>query len=165
MNDDLKNPIQNLTANIFVFIIYFGGIIGQYLAGHWADKHDLRKLYLIFYAAIIPFAFLTSIVHEMMLVPVTMAMMFFSLGMQPIENSLIARLTPVRWRSTAYGLKFILGLAVGSSAVAAVGYIQSNFGFPKVFLLSSINAFIVSILIAVLWFVSRKISLRNHVEE
>jgi hypothetical protein len=42
---------------------------------------------------------------------------FFSLGMQPIENSLFAQFTPPRWRATAYGLKFVLTFGVGSLAV------------------------------------------------
>ncbi len=40
------------------------------------------------------------------LLGISAGLLFFILGMQPIENSLVARFTPDRWRSTGYGLKF-----------------------------------------------------------
>jgi hypothetical protein len=58
---------------------------------------------------------------------------FFSLGMQPIENSLCAQLTPERWRSTAYGLKFTLTFGIGASAVAMVEWVAPSRGFVGVY--------------------------------
>ena len=43
--------------------------------------------------------------------------MFFSLGMQPIENSLLAHYTPPRRRATIYGIKALCVFGVGSLAV------------------------------------------------
>ena len=45
------------------------------------------------------------------------AFVFFSLGMQPIENSLFARYAPPHRRATVYGLKFVCTFGVGSLAV------------------------------------------------
>src|SRR5690606_36870016 len=42
---------------------------------------------------------------------------FFSLGMQPIENSLLAHYTPPRRRATIYGIKALCVFGVGSLAV------------------------------------------------
>jgi hypothetical protein len=58
---------------------------------------------------------------------------FFSLGMQPIENSLFAQLTPDRWRSTGYGLKFILTFGVGSVGVWIVKWAEAEWGLAGVF--------------------------------
>jgi hypothetical protein len=58
---------------------------------------------------------------------------FFALGMQPIENSLFAQLTPDRWRSTAYGLKFTLTFGIGASAVAVVERVAPTHGFIGVY--------------------------------
>ena len=55
-----------------------------------------------------------SLVHGIAMLPVGMAYTFFALGMQPIENSLVAHLTPSRLRSFAYSLKFILVFGVGA---------------------------------------------------
>jgi hypothetical protein len=53
---------------------------------------------------------------------------FFSLGMQPIENSLFAHYTPRRWRATAYGFKFVLTFGVGSLAVWLVQWADTVSG-------------------------------------
>jgi MFS family permease len=157
-----NNPLRNLTANLFVFIIYLGGIVGQIIAGHWADKHDLRKLYFLFYLAIVPVVLFVAFAKGYFLVFISMILIFFELGMQPVENSLVAKFTPVKWRSTAYGFKFILGLGVGSVSVAIVAFIQKNYGFSAVFKAGALNAFIVVCIIAFLWYVSRKIRVYNQ---
>jgi hypothetical protein len=43
--------------------------------------------------------------------------LFFALGMQPIENSLLAHYTPERWRASAYGVKFACTFGIGSLGV------------------------------------------------
>jgi hypothetical protein len=58
---------------------------------------------------------------------------FFSLGMQPIENSLFASFTPDRWRSTGYGVKFVCTFGVGSVAVWLVTWVKATFGLGQVF--------------------------------
>jgi hypothetical protein len=62
---------------------------------------------------------------ELPLVSAGAVFVFFSLGMQPIENSLFARFTPPRWRATGYGIKFILTFGVGSFAVQLVEWGKS----------------------------------------
>ena len=57
--------------------------------------------------------------------------------MQPAENSLVARFTPGRWRSTGYGIKFILFFGVGSLAVFIAAWIQSVWNLSTVYLFSA----------------------------
>jgi hypothetical protein len=69
--------------------------------------------------------------------------------MQPIENSLFAVLVPARWRSTGYGVKFVLTFGVGSLAVWLVGWLQEAFGLPSVFLgLAAVVATLVLVIVA-----------------
>ena len=65
--------------------------------------------------------------------------------MQPIENSLFAQLTPERWRSTAYGLKFTLTFGIGASAVAVVEIVAPSQGFVGVY---HVLAFVVGAIVA-----------------
>ncbi|MFC1526831.1 hypothetical protein ACFL6X_08495, partial [Candidatus Latescibacterota bacterium] len=58
---------------------------------------------------------------------------FFLLGMQPIENSLVARLTPRRFHHAAYGSKFALTFGVGAGAVKTVEAIERSAGLEAVF--------------------------------
>ena len=91
-------------------LAYLFGIAGQYVGGVLADRHDLRRLYLAFHALSLPALLLMTALSGLPLVGGAALFVFFSLGMQPIENSLFAHYTPARWRATAYGLKFVLHL-------------------------------------------------------
>ncbi len=109
-------------------LAYLFGIAGQYVGGVLADRYDLRRLYLIFHALSLPALLLMTALAGLPLVGGGALFVFFSLGMQPIENSLLAHLTPPRWRATAYGLKFVLTFGVGSLAVWLVGWADAAGG-------------------------------------
>lgn len=110
------------------------GMIGQFVGGQLADRRDLRVLFVLFHAASLPFAFAMSALLGVPLFAVSAAFLFFNLGMQPIENSLVAELTPDRWRSTAYGLKFITSFGLGSLSVPGVSMIMARYSSGHVFI-------------------------------
>jgi len=58
---------------------------------------------------------------------------FFLLGMQPLENTLVAKLTPAWMRSSAYGMKFVLTFGVGALSVKLVTHIEQDWGLSQVF--------------------------------
>jgi len=101
-------------------LAYVLGIGGQYVGGVLADRHDLRRLYLVFHACSLPALLLMTLLSGLPLIGAAAVFVFFSLGMQPIENSLFAQFTPPRWRASGYGLKFVLTFGVGSLAVWVV---------------------------------------------
>ena len=70
---------------------------------------------------------------DLPLVALALVYFFFLLGMQPIENTLVSRLTPPRWRHSAFGMKFILTFGVGALAVKGVQAIESSLGLTWVF--------------------------------
>ena len=87
---------------------------------------------------------------------------FFSLGMQPIENSLIAALTPHRWRSTSFAIKFILSFGVGASAVYIIGPIKRTFSLETVYIFLAGSTALLVVSIVVLLVASRRVeSVRN----
>ncbi|HJQ84408.1 MAG TPA: MFS transporter [Candidatus Binatia bacterium] len=114
-------------------VVYLIGIAGQYLGGVLADRHDLRWLYLGFHAASLPALWLVARTSELALVGSATLFIFFSLGMQPIENSLFARFTPPRWRATGYGIKFVMTFGVGSLAVRLVQWAEAGGDLSAVF--------------------------------
>ena len=65
---------------------------------------------------------------------------FFLLGMQPIENTLVARFAPRRFHHSAFGAKFVLTFGVGSLAVKGVAAIETNFTIETVFICLAIVA-------------------------
>ncbi len=152
----------NLGATLIASSVYAVGIAGQLLGGHLADRHDLRKLYLCFHAASLPFVFAMGFLSEWGLVLAAGTYIFFALGMQPIENSLVARFTPERWRSTSYGIKFALNFGVGSLAVYGVAALHGEKGFLPVYVAVSCVVFLVCTTAALLLLRTRGAAVRNE---
>ena len=128
-----EQQVSFMTFGWTTTLVYLVGIVGQYLGGMIADRYDLRWSYLAFHAASLPLLLLIGVTQELPLVMVAGLFVLFSLGMQPIENSLFAQLTPDRWRSTGYGLKFVLTFGVGASAVWIVEATKTAHGLAAVF--------------------------------
>ena len=104
---------------------------------------------------------LMGILSELPLFFVGMGYLFFSLGMQPIENSLVARMTPNHLRSLAYGLKFILVLGMGAFAVKVVRWVLNHREAQLIYFIQSGLILTVLILISILYWASRRESFRN----
>lgn len=123
----------NVTATIFTSIIYLIGMFGQYSGGKVGENYELCKGYLIFHAITVPAAFFMAVTTDMPLIIIAMIHSFFLLGMQPIENTLVARLTPPKMLSSAYGMKFILTFGVGALSVKLVEVVKDNYGLAMVY--------------------------------
>lgn len=121
-----EQRVSTLSFGATTSLVYLIGIGGQYLGGVLADKRDLRWLYFAFHAISLPALLAMVVLSGVPLIGAAMVFVFFSLGMQPIENSLLAHVTPLRWRSTAYGAKFVLTFGVGSFAVWLVDWAQQK---------------------------------------
>jgi predicted MFS family arabinose efflux permease len=119
------------TATSLAFLL---GTLGQYVGGIVADRYELRRSYFFFHLASLPALLAMMSLTDLPLIGAAGLFTFFSLGMQPIENSLFAALTPPHWRSTGYGIKFVLTFGVGSTAVWLVSTIESAFGLRAVLL-------------------------------
>ena len=123
----------NVTATVLVSCLYLVGMLGQYAGGRVGERFDLRLGYLTFHLLTIPVAFAMALVSDLPLVLLATLHSFFLLGMQPIENTLVARLTPPTVRSMAFGMKFVLTFGVGSLAVKLVRFVESARGIDAVF--------------------------------
>ena len=55
-------------------------------------------------------------------------MVSLNMGAQPVENALVAKYTPTRWRSRMYGIKFVLTLGVTSIGVVLVPVLSGVMG-------------------------------------
>lgn len=123
----------NLVATGLVSMIFLIGMLGQYTGGMIAERHSTRYSYLLFHAVTIPAAFGIALTSDLPLVFAAAVYVFFLLGMQPIENTLVASFTPKRFHHSAFGLKFVLTFGVGSLAVKAVAALQNRAGIEAVF--------------------------------
>ncbi|MCI5137912.1 MAG: MFS transporter, partial [Candidatus Electrothrix sp. AR1] len=140
----------NVVATVTISILYLVGMYGQYIGGRFGERFDLRYGYLGFHLITIPFAFLIGKATNMPLILLAAMHSFFLLGMQPLENTLVAKLTPAWMRSSAYGMKFILTFGVGALSVKLIKITEQGWGISLVFpVLGTISVLLV-IMIGVL---------------
>jgi MFS family permease len=150
-----------LAAGMLTSVIYIVGILGQFFGGRMADRHELRRLYLLFNVISLPFVIFMAYAQEQMLFVVSAVYVFFALGIQPIENSLIAKFTPQRWRSTGYGFASVLIFGVGSLAVYLVGWVRDIWHLGVVYIFSGFMVFLIIGGIMFLTWMTRKITFKN----
>ncbi len=123
----------NLVATTITSAIFLVGMMGQYMGGRTAERFSLPHSYLVFHLVTIPAAFLMSWVANIPLVLVALVYFFFLLGMQPIENTLVSRLTPAKWHHSAFGMKFVLTFGMGALAVKGVEAVEKGAGIQWVY--------------------------------
>jgi predicted MFS family arabinose efflux permease len=141
----------NLGAAAITCLVYLLGVPSQYLGGRVGERFELRRAYLLYHALSIPAALLTLWVTGAPVLILVMVYMFFLLGMQPIENTLVSRFTPANLRHAAFGAKFIFTFGVGSAAVWVVGWIQGAWGLQYVFpALGLVSAALVSVILVLI---------------
>lgn len=141
--------------------VYLVGTFSQYLGGRLADRHDLRWLYLGFHLASLPALLAMTQLWGIPLVFGSAVFVFFSMGTQPIENSLLARLTPASWRSTSYGIKFVLAFGVGSIATPMVEVVKSRADLSAVFLTLAAVVALLAAFAGLLIAISGRAAVRN----
>jgi MFS family permease len=125
----------SLFAAIVTGCAYLLGMLGQAVGGRIADRFELKRAYLVYVSFALPFVILLRYASGLWLVVFAGFFAFFTLGLQPIENSLFAMLTPARWRSLAYGVKFTLVFGIGSLSVFLVTRVQTRFDLNAVIVL------------------------------
>jgi predicted MFS family arabinose efflux permease len=116
-----------------VFLILALGGVGQLLGGHLADRHRPARVYSAAILLTIPCALLMAHGGESTVMLAAAVLAVFMFTQQPLENIMIAEATPLQWRSTVYGLKFILAFGLASSGAYLTGWIWKTYGLPQVF--------------------------------
>jgi MFS family permease len=152
---------RTVAATALTSLAYLSGAWGQAVGGHLADRYDLRRTYLLFHGLSLPLLLALGRLADLPLLVCAFAYAFFAFGMQPVENSLVAALTPSRLRSTGYGLKFILTFGVGALAVQLVSSRQQAGGLAAVFPWLAGCVALLMCFAGLLWWATRHEDLRN----
>jgi MFS family permease len=143
---------RNVAATLLTSLVFVVGIAGQFFGGLFAERFEPRRGYLAFHALATPLALAMAYLTDIPLLVVTMGYMLFLLGMQPIENTLVSRLTPDHLRHSAYGTKFILTFGVGALAVHLVGWIRQASSLSTVFVvMTGVSVMIVCAIFLLTW--------------
>ncbi len=141
----------NVVATAVTSVIFLAGIFGQYTGGRAAQRYDARYCYLIFHLITIPAVFLMSMATNLPLAGLSMIYFFFLLGMQPPENTLVARFSSRRFHHSAYGTKFVLTFGVGALAVKLVERIEKTWGIEYTFTaLGTVSILLVCVIVVLI---------------
>lgn len=99
------------------------------LVGGWlADRYPARSIYLVCWAVmVLPVAAMAASRGYALLALAAIAMFALS-AFSAAENLLVARYTPFRWRSVAFGAKFVLALGVAGLTVRLAGDLYDRAG-------------------------------------
>ena len=108
---------------LFVGIISGLASASGILGGWLADRFSARAIYLVFWMLQAPVLFVISSMAGVPLLITALLALSFNLSFTAAENMLVAQYTPVRWRSLAYGAKFVLALGVAGLTVVLAGRI------------------------------------------
>ncbi len=131
-------------AGSLVSIVYVISMLGQLLGGYLADRHDERRLYILSYVMQVMLLAVTALTQNIALIALVALAVTVQTGTQPIENCLVARYTPTRWRATLYGLKFVIALGISALGVPLIAMIYATTGaFDGVFWAMAIFSVIV----------------------
>jgi MFS family permease len=117
-----------LAAGGLFTVIYLTGGTLQLVGGWLVDRYPLKWVYLWTYVFQVPFLFAAAALAGVPFVIAAIVMVVLNVGSLPAENSLLARYTPVKWRGSAFGAKFVLSLGVAPVAVQLVAWIQGATG-------------------------------------
>ena len=129
-----------------VFLVFALGGIGQIVGGLLADRFRPAVVYAIFIAATVPCALLMTRIVEPAGIAVAATLAIFMFAEQPLENTMIAEATPGDWRSTIYGLKFILAFGIASVGMYAAGLVWEHEGLPRVFDMFALGGVVMALL-------------------
>lgn len=117
-----------LGIGALVSAVYFISGATQFIGGWMADRFELKRVYLICWGLQVPLLLITATLDTALLLPVAAAMVVANTIGSPSENSLFARYTLPRWRSTAFGVKFVLTLGVAAAAIPLIAWIYESTG-------------------------------------
>ena len=118
------------------------------LVGGWvADRFSLKWAYVGSWSLQVPLLLTLAYAWELPLI-IAMILVFCTVVIStPVENTLLVRYTPGRWRATAFGAKFVVSLGLGSLGLPLVALVhESTADFFWVFVILSGLALMIAVI-------------------
>ena len=123
-----------LGIGVLVALVYTVGGLMQ-LAGGWlADRFPLKPVYICAFVFQVPVMVLIATAASTPLVALAVLTVLLSSAALPAENLLLARYTPQRHRSLAFGVKFVLAFSIANPAILLASWVEGQTGeFSQLF--------------------------------
>ena len=117
-----------LGIGALVAMVYTAGGLMQ-LAGGWlADRFPLKPVYLAAFVLQVPVMALIATTGHLPLIALSVMTVILSAAALPAENMLIARYTPSRHRSLAFGVKYVLAFSIANPAILLASWVEERSG-------------------------------------
>ncbi|GAB4374322.1 MAG: MFS transporter [Kiloniellaceae bacterium] len=117
-----------LGIGALVALVYTAGGLMQ-LAGGWlADRYPLKPIYLSAFVLQVPVMALIATTGNAALIALAVMTVILSSAALPAENMLLARYTPARHRSLAFGVKFVLAFSIANPAILLASWAEGRSG-------------------------------------
>jgi len=111
-----------------VAAIYLGAGFCQYFGGYLADRYPNKMVYLLTFLFQVPICLLVASATNMPAIVLVATLAIMQTLNGPSESILLARYTPVKWRATAFGAKFVLSIGVSAAGVPLIAWIYGTTG-------------------------------------
>ena len=133
----------------------------SFIGGWLADRYSARRIYLVFWMLLVPSLILVAMASGNTLILAMLLAMSFLVTFAAAENMLVARYTPFKWRSLAYGARFVLALGIGGLTVYLAGDLFDRTGtFSVLYFVFSVAA-VIAVLFA-FWLPSTARTIREQ---
>jgi MFS family permease len=119
---------STVMVGVVVSLVFALSAATQLLGGWVADRFSLKWAYVMSWSLQIPLLLALAYAWELPLI-LAMILVFCTVVIStPVENALLVRYTPGRWRATAFGAKFVLSLGLGSLGLPLVALVHERTG-------------------------------------
>lgn len=125
--------------------IYAFAAFSQIVVGRAIDRHAIKPIFLAVTAGQAVALFVAVNLDGWAMVAASIAIMILVFGQIPINDTLVARYTPDRWRGRVYAVKYVLTFTVSATVVPGLSLLyDAGGGFPAMFLGAALAAVIIT---------------------
>ncbi len=117
-----------LQVGLFTALVFYFGAAAQYGGGLLADRYPMKWLVAGALTLQVPICWLAAHAADWPMFAIAVLMAVFTLGLQPVVDSLVAHYVPPAWHARAFGMRFLAGIVTSAVAVPAVGWIHTATG-------------------------------------
>lgn len=153
-----EEGVSLLHAGYLTSLVYAIGGVGQYITGRLVHRGRGLGIYALIFLLGIPSLLAVGRLQGVALVGMSGAMSMLLFSPQPVENVLLARLSPERWKGLVFGLKFVLTFGIGGIGTYLSGVVESERGTGAVFTVAAGVATLAFLVALGAWLFSRRSS-------
>ncbi len=124
-----EDPEQRVwQIGLFAALVFYFGAAAQYGGGLLADRFHMKWLVAGALFLQLPVCWLALHATGWPMFTIAVFMAVFTLGLQPVVDSLVAHYVPSAWHARAFGMRFLAGIVASSAAIPAIAWIHTVTG-------------------------------------